>query len=455
MVDTSKPAPNVEPDKSSPLSRSPGLLSPKSPHTPVTPKVQLLKVPLHTAEQGKLMEAIKVATHDEKAEALVVKFIAGGGSVKFVDLDGWTPVHWATRLGLPSTLTTLAKHIPAALLQAMRSYTHNDGWCPIHLAARNESPDMIRLLTWGLGVSPNMKSRSGTTPLHVASEAGLWKNIWALFCAGGRVNTSRRDTETTPLHDAARWGHADACRMLLTRCGAQVDPTDIFGQTPLHSAVRWRGGVNVVRTLVEIGKASVIAPNVDGRNPLHLAAFLGRSDICVVLVMLKAPIDLKDGHGLSPLHLAAREGQIQAVHALIACGASPDLKTRPVNADTHIRSERMPMRTPLLLAALHGHAGVVLELVQFGLADVTWYNETDGTALHIAASKGHCDLMRVLVLRCKANVNQQMMPGGATPLHRAIKATQSEAVRVLVQELKADPKVSGEWVGGIAKIAIR
>ncbi len=52
-----------------------------------------------------------------------------------------------------------------------------------------------------------------------------------------RIVFGRDQSGNTPLHDAARYGHADVAALLLDR-GAEVNGKTIDGWTPLHYAAR-------------------------------------------------------------------------------------------------------------------------------------------------------------------------------------------------------------------------
>jgi ankyrin repeat protein len=58
-------------------------------------------------------------------------------------------------------------------------------------------------------------------------------------------------------------------------------------------------------------------------------------------------------------------------------------------------------------------------------------NKTGRTALHMAASNGHVDVIRVL-LEAGANINAQAGTSGATPLHDAVLARGLKAVPMLL-----------------------
>lgn len=89
------------------------------------------------------------------------------------------------------------------------------------------------------------------------------------FIRAGKVN-AKDNFGYTALHYAARSGHIDICRRLLSG-GAEVDgQTKSGGVTPLQRAAM-RGRLGVVSLLVECGRANVKAQDADGKTALHRA----------------------------------------------------------------------------------------------------------------------------------------------------------------------------------------
>jgi cytohesin len=76
----------------------------------------------------------------------------------------------------------------------------------------------------------------------------------------------------TPLHVAARKGHADILQLLLNH-GASVNAEDDFGNTPLPRATSG-GHDDIVQLLLNNG-ADVNAVDDNDVTPLHEAAFRG------------------------------------------------------------------------------------------------------------------------------------------------------------------------------------
>jgi ankyrin repeat protein len=93
----------------------------------------------------------------------------------------------------------------------------------------------------------------------------------------------------TPLHWAAANGHGEACRALISTCGANVDSRDSFGITPLMDAA-YLNRLQCVEVLLELG-ADITPRNNGDMTALERARMYGHAEIVALL----------EAAGLSPL----------------------------------------------------------------------------------------------------------------------------------------------------------
>lgn len=109
-------------------------------------------------------------------------------------------------------------------------------------------------------------------------------NALALFVALAGCSEARRaarSPETDALLQAARMGHADTVRSLLTGGKADVNGRDEQGDTPLIEAAR-AGHDEVVQALL-VAKADTSAKNDSGETALALAARGGHDEVVRLL----------------------------------------------------------------------------------------------------------------------------------------------------------------------------
>jgi uncharacterized protein len=128
----------------------------------------------------------------------------------------------------------------------------------------------------------------------------------------------------------------------------------------------------------------------------------------------------RDPKGLHGLFLALREPSLKTAHVLLAW------------PKTDVNAKTLQDETPLMMAALKGHAELVAKLITRG-ADV---NKTGWAPLHYAATSGHIGIISQL-LENHAYIDAES-PNGSTPLMMAAQYGTPATVKLLL-ESGADP----------------
>ncbi|KAM3268335.1 hypothetical protein P3S67_031276 [Capsicum chacoense] len=102
--------------------------------------------------------------------------------------------------------------------------------------------------------------------------------------------------------------------------------------------------------------------------------------------------------------------------------------------------------TVLHIAALYGQSGFVRQVIDITPSLLCYKNKKNETALHLAANKGHKDMVEVLlrgidVAGQAVGINKETLmrmidtiTGGDTALHKAMKTGCVETVRLLVAQ---------------------
>jgi len=346
----------------------------------------------------------------------VRRFLAEGAQTHARGLTGRTPLHIAAERGRPRVADLLLD--AGAAVDARE----DAGCTPLHVTALYGHPAVAALLL-DRGADPNAQTGDacadwidddgrpvGTqegleTPLHFAARGGHAAVARHLLTHGADVD-ARDVLELTPLDWAAGSGHREAARLLVARGAA---PVSIFAAACI-------GRRDVLEALLDASPASLQATTHRGRTPLHVAVECGSTDAVAFLLDRGADTEAGDARGRTPLHMAVARESHALVRVLLAGGA--DVRVRdmtgvtpqPIAAsfagtsDTTSLEKRggiMPsaaMRpsgwTPLHHAAGRGHLGIVALLLRHGSDPCA--PSGDGTPLVIAEQAGHKAVARLL-----------------------------------------------------------
>jgi ankyrin repeat protein len=213
--------------------------------------------------------------------------------------------------------------------------------------------------------------------LHEAAKAGDVALV-AQLVASQPESIEAKDTENrnTPMHLAAKHGHADVVSALLT-AGASYEATDADGSKPLLLAAHFGK-----TTCCEILMAAGADPNLFHPNrrypdglPLIEAAMFGHHEAVTSLLKGGAHVDHTVYSPMTALMKASSEGRDAVVQILIDAKANVNHKM-PHN----------PGGFPLICAAEFGHTKVIEILLRAGAAR-DMVNAQKETALDFARRK--------------------------------------------------------------------
>jgi ankyrin repeat protein len=316
-----------------------------------------------------------------------------------------------------------------------------DGATALIWAAHRGDRELVEALL-ARGANPDAANDYGVTPLAAAAVEADAAIIAALLEAGADVDSPNAEGQTA-LMVVARTGRVDAARLLLDR-GARVNAREGFGgQTALMWAAAQKQ-TEMIRLLIEHGA------EVDARGTAH--EWERR-------VTAEPRIKIMQTGGFTPLLYAAREGCVPCVEPLVAGGAEVNL------------SDPYGM-TPLVLALYNRQFDTAVALIEHG-ADVNQWDWWGRSPVYLAIELNRIpdsrrndlpsldehtglDVARLLIER-GANVNMRLKhqpplrnePGdrgftdgspdvlvvspGATALHVAAKASDDDAVKLLLE----------------------
>jgi ankyrin repeat protein len=226
------------------------------------------------------------------------------------------------------------------------------GETPLLLALRLKRLDIAEVLVAHMGGQAlEAKDERGRTALHWAVEDFGLGIVKLLLSAGAKVVSENKDRETLML-SAVQRGHVGIMAALAKHItGHELEAKDRHGMTALHLAVEFNR-TEMVNLLLSAG-ASTVSKTVNDETPLMLAVVKGYMSVAEVLLKHTAGqgLEAEDSTGRTALHWAAKRNRAEMATLLIAAGANTVSKT--------VHGE-----TPLMLAALEGHLGMVNPLAQ-------------------------------------------------------------------------------------------
>lgn len=208
---------------------------------------------------------------------------------------------------------------------------------------------IMRLLFMYTGIGADWEDANGTTALFHCIKTIPFADLAAipilevLLKNGASVGRWDRNSEMTPLMQAAALGHLGVCEFLIKnganttdrpssslwtplmyvltkqcvgprtlrvffndtkRRGVPIPAHQSMGETPLHIAVNYFCSARVLEMLVDEG-CDINAPNRNGNTPLHIAVGRGNHEASRFLVEHGAHLSAKNIHGRTPQNVAS------------------------------------------------------------------------------------------------------------------------------------------------------
>jgi ankyrin repeat protein len=240
----------------------------------------------------------------------------------------------------------------------------------IVLVRASESAATAHQLMQG-GALPNIQALNRKTPLRIGIETG---NIDFVNICVENQNVDldiRHEDENTFVHLAARLGHVDIVKTILTKAPFLVNAPNHKGNTPFHVAVEVAHlhmmQTHIIKLLYSFG-ANPSLSNNDGISPLILVQqmVLEENENTPSLAsmewrrneMLRILTELSDQHekGNTPLHTAADKGDLESARLFATINPSQVYDKNHANDSA------------ICLAVRAGHLPIVELLITFRAA---------------------------------------------------------------------------------------
>jgi ankyrin repeat protein len=286
----------------------------------------------------------------------------------------------------------------------------------------------------------------------IASKVGLANTVKKLLNFGCILNrvidshslfmkTEFGEFVQEPLLTAAWGGHLQVVKVLL-EAGADANARDRgstergTGMTALHIAASHTPravSLQLIKILLN-GGADLEAADLNGRTPLHCAAYYHKVGVAKLLLKKGANIDARDADGDTPLHKACtpRRDPERLFSVLLECGADFNSKNDDGETAVHTVSKNSSLK--------------ILKLLLEKDVDINAIDKKGQTALYIATNRSDqakAGLFVHALLAKGANIEARDNKG-RTPLNNAAYRGQVDVVKILLAR-GADIDVKSIW----------
>ncbi|XP_068116788.1 ankyrin repeat domain-containing protein 27 isoform X2 [Hyperolius riggenbachi] len=182
------------------------------------------------------------------------------------------------------------------------------------------------------GLSVNVSSHDGFTPVHIASMHGHTVLVSLLLKHGAQVD-AKNGSRALPLHLACHKGHLEVVKILLEYSTGK-NKRDMNGNTPLIYACMG-DHLEIASLLLKHG-ASVSLCNMKGNTALHESVRRNHEGLVKLLLLFGASVDVRNKRQYSPLDYAKENTRIrqlllsapQNVAADVGSAASQEIPRR-------------------------------------------------------------------------------------------------------------------------------
>ncbi|XP_067669979.1 ankyrin-3-like [Haliotis asinina] len=235
---------------------------------------------------------------------------------------------------------------------------------------------------------------------------------------------------------AARYGHEEIFHFLV-RNGSDVTHVSNDDDNVLHFACLG-GNVEIVKYILSQDFIDINSRGKFGRTPVMKAAWGGHVSLFDLLERVGADLSLVSEQGDTVLHLACHRDHVPMVKHIL---------TKHI---VGVNSRGMNGRTPVMIAAMYGHKGVLNVLVDNG-GDVSLVDSNGENVLHAACRGGNSNMVLHFLSNRIARISSKT-GNGQTPLMLAAEGGHEGVFDLLVSK-GADPTVKDSSNNNIVHMA--
>ena len=312
------------------------------------------------------------------------------------------------------------------------SVLDDQGNKPIHIAALRGHKQIVTLLVKKYKCPVDVKNKYKQTPLHIACSRGHLDVSIALVSecileGGKRVYNSLDKGNNTPLDLLIKRGDAKAVHIIFTECGYKLHIRFRGAESkPLLHQLVAGGFTTMLQELISKFNYDPACSDEDGNTVLHTAAQHGQYEIAKFLITNQVLIHHRNCRGQTALHCACISGHTRVAKILVDNKA--DITVRDEDGDT-----------PLKKAFLTGHKLILFELFNFNL------HKIDSKFLRKVCERGYVNLIDVLLSDFHLDPSSILDDQGNKPIHIAALRGHKQIVTLLVMKYKCPVYIKNKY----------
>jgi ankyrin repeat protein len=371
-----------------------------------------------------------------------------------------TGLQLAACVGTSDVIAELLRTLPPDSIGSVVNETDDAGRSPLAWAAEYGHEGVVARLLDSGEVHVKRTGHNGRTPLSIAAGRGAEGVVRLLLSREEDVGVRDvDDAGMTALAWAAEGGHEGVVQLLLEAMVEKIPqntsrcmPSDTLKDntapdTSQHDAqhtprynTRYRARHSAQHThsddTPEDTPKDTPKPTPKAKDlliPLQSAIDNGHETIVQQLVnAARSDPNWEDHYGPKALHQAAASGSVASVQCILASSAAIDVDSAAEDDDDRNNSGR----TPLMTAAQHGHAELVMTLLSTTRALPQWKDRSLRTALSLAAAEGQDAVVELLLADGRVELDAKDHEG-KTALFWAVTNGYDDTARLLLERGKA------------------
>ena len=279
--------------------------------------------------------------------------------------------------------------------------------------------------------------------LRTASKNGnsTQVNFILKYCEKADVNTAGPTWGLTPLILAAIEGHVEVVRLLLKQEEININKASYSQRTALYFASK-DGHASIVELLLQKKDININRAYSGGETALYVACYMGQMEV-VQLLLDKEDIDVNkaNNYGITAFRIAYDHGFREVVQLLlenpkanVTKGLSTDEDIIHIIEDS-IFNEDIPTNKVTVNAyvgAILGNVSTVSALLLSNRTSVNSLDRYHRTLIYWAATRGHQDVIKLLLSQADILVNLGRSSDGANALYQASRFGLLDTVSTLL-----------------------